>query len=51
MPRLGEPVEPAAHAERVETWWRRVDAIERKPEAPQAPAGPTLPKGMPWPVD
>ncbi len=50
MPRLGEPVEPA-HAERVEPWWRTVDAIERKPEAPQTPAGPALPKSMPWPID
>jgi L-ascorbate metabolism protein UlaG (beta-lactamase superfamily) len=50
MPRLGEPVEPA-HPEHVEPWWRTVDTIERKPEPPQTPAGATLPKAMPWPID
>jgi L-ascorbate metabolism protein UlaG (beta-lactamase superfamily) len=49
MPRLGEPVEPA-HAERVEPWWRIVDATAREPE-PATPAAITLPKAMPWPID
>jgi len=49
MPRLGEPVEPA-HAERVEPWWRGVDAAARQPES-DTPAATTLPKSMPWPLD
>jgi len=53
MPRLGEPVEPA-HAERVEPWWRVVDAADdtaaRQPE-PGPPEAATLPKAMPWPID
>jgi hypothetical protein len=47
MPRLGEPIEPA-HAQRVEPWWRAVDA---SPQKPDAPAALTLPKAMPWPLD
>jgi L-ascorbate metabolism protein UlaG (beta-lactamase superfamily) len=53
MPRLGEPVEPA-HAERVEPWWRVVDAAAdtaaRQPQ-PGTPEAATLPKAMPWPID
>jgi L-ascorbate metabolism protein UlaG (beta-lactamase superfamily) len=49
MPRLGEPIEPA-HAERVEPWWRVVDASVQKSE-PDTPAAPTLPTEMPWPID
>jgi L-ascorbate metabolism protein UlaG (beta-lactamase superfamily) len=49
MPRLGEPVEPA-HAERVEPWWRGVDA--GTPAAPRAEPLPTPPpKIVPWPID
>ncbi len=49
MPRLGEPVEPA-HAERVEAWWRSVDAKARG-TAIDTTAEITLPKDMPWPID
>ena len=53
MPRLGEPVEPA-HAERVEPWWRVVDAAvdneAREPE-PATSGAITVPKAMPWPID
>jgi L-ascorbate metabolism protein UlaG (beta-lactamase superfamily) len=53
MPRLGEPVEPA-HAEKVEPWWRAVDAVvdtaAREPETDTS-AATTLPKTMPWPID
>ncbi len=49
MPRLGEPVEPA-HVERVEAWWRGVDAIEVAVPAPAQPEM-TVPKAMPWPID
>jgi L-ascorbate metabolism protein UlaG (beta-lactamase superfamily) len=47
MPRLGEPVEPS-RAERVEPWWRVVDAgRELRPDT----SATTLPKTMPWPID
>lgn len=49
MPRLGEPVEPS-HVERVEPWWRSVDASAAAPVA-QAPAASALPKAMSWPLD
>jgi L-ascorbate metabolism protein UlaG (beta-lactamase superfamily) len=49
MPRLGEPVEPS-HAERVEPWWRVVDAAPPLPE-PALAEEVTLPKEMPWPID
>ena len=48
MPRLGQPVEPS-HVERVEPWWRGVDAPAGAPVA-QPPAA-SLPKSMPWPLD
>ena len=49
MPRLGEPVEPA-HAERVEPWWREVEATAPEPRRGTVGAI-TLPKEMPWPID
>ncbi len=49
MPRLGEPVEPA-HAERVEAWWRAVDAADEEPAADRS-AVPTQSKSLPWPLD
>jgi L-ascorbate metabolism protein UlaG (beta-lactamase superfamily) len=46
-PRLGAPVEPAQeHA--VETWWRGVDDIARKPKRT---TNARMPKAMPWPLD
>jgi L-ascorbate metabolism protein UlaG (beta-lactamase superfamily) len=49
MPRLGEPVEPA-HVDRVEPWWRAVDAGLR-PREPETQAAATLTKAVPWPMD
>lgn len=49
MPRLGEPVEPA-QVERVEPWWRGVDAKtggSARADTEEA----SLPKSMPWPID
>jgi L-ascorbate metabolism protein UlaG (beta-lactamase superfamily) len=47
VPRLGAPVEPAQdHA--LETWWRGVDDVARKP---RRPGTARLPKAMPWPLD
>jgi L-ascorbate metabolism protein UlaG (beta-lactamase superfamily) len=49
MPRPGEPIQPA-HTERVEPWWRVVDA-----QAPRSArddvSAITMPKSMPWPLD
>jgi L-ascorbate metabolism protein UlaG (beta-lactamase superfamily) len=47
MPRLGEPVQPA-HADRIEPWWRVVDA---RAAAADAAVPVTLPKEMSWPID
>jgi L-ascorbate metabolism protein UlaG (beta-lactamase superfamily) len=49
MPRLGEAVEPA-HDERIDPWWRVVDADARA-SASDAAQPATLPKSMPWPID
>lgn len=49
MPRLGEPVEPAA-AEDVTPWWRDVDARTHRAAA-RKPAALRLPRGLPWPLD
>jgi hypothetical protein len=49
MPRLGEPVEPV-RAERVDPWWRAVDAAEREPQR-DTPALEAMPTTMPWPID
>jgi hypothetical protein len=46
MPRLGEPVEPA-HVEKVEPWWRVVDAGREAPPDTTT----TFPSSMPWPID
>jgi len=48
MPRLGEPVEPA-QVERVEPWWRVVDAPGRAPK--DSSGSVELPEVMPWPMD
>lgn len=49
MPRLGEPVEPA-HVERIDPWWRTVDAAG--PARDRAASGArTLPKLLSWPID
>ena len=47
MPRLGEPIEPS-RVERVEPWWRMVDAT---PQRPDSAAEIRLPKAVPWPLD
>lgn len=49
MPRLGEPVEPA-YAERVEPWWRGVDAVVRPAVFEPAPSV-VLPQSVNWPMD
>jgi L-ascorbate metabolism protein UlaG (beta-lactamase superfamily) len=46
LPKLGQPIEPA-HAAKIETWWRGVDARPRTAPPPTE----ELPKGMPWPID
>ena len=43
MPRLGQPIEPV-HAEKVQPWWRAV-------EASGAPTETRLPSSVPWPID
>jgi hypothetical protein len=43
MPRLGQPIEPV-HAERVDPWWRTV-------EASGTPTETRLPESVPWPID
>jgi L-ascorbate metabolism protein UlaG (beta-lactamase superfamily) len=49
MPRLGEAIEPL-HVERVDPWWRAVDAVA--PPGTAQPSGQvTLPESLPWPID
>ncbi len=49
MPKLGEAIEPA-QVERVEPWWRAVDAAA--PGHAAQPSGEvTVPETMPWPID
>jgi hypothetical protein len=51
MPRLGQPVEPA-HAERVEAWWRGLDAVEVVPAPSRSRKDEAeVPVAVPWPLD
>jgi L-ascorbate metabolism protein UlaG (beta-lactamase superfamily) len=49
MPRLGEPVEPS-QIEKVDPWWRRVEATSRLVEL-DTPPETELPRAMSWPID
>ena len=48
MPRLGEPVEPALAADRVDPWWRSVDGAELPVSESRESR---LPTEIPWPID
>jgi hypothetical protein len=50
MPRLGEAVEPR-HAERVQPWWRGVDAGEKVPVPQPVEEEAAAPVAVPWPLD
>ena len=49
MPRLGQPVMPS-EADRVDPWWRGVDAVTLKP-GQDTNGAITAPKAMAWPID
>jgi L-ascorbate metabolism protein UlaG (beta-lactamase superfamily) len=49
MPQLGQPVEPV-HVEKVQPWWRGVDAAPEKP-ASETESDVALAKSVPWPLD
>jgi len=52
MPRLGEPIEPAAASGRVEPWWRGVDGVDAlMPPVDSGSTNSKLPRAMPWPID
>jgi L-ascorbate metabolism protein UlaG (beta-lactamase superfamily) len=50
MPRLGEAVEPK-HAQRVQPWWRGVDAGEKVPVPQPVEEEAAAPVAVPWPLD
>ncbi len=51
MPRLGEPVEPS-RVERIDTWWRRTAALEKREVTVAAEETPATTEELAaWPID